>query len=850
MTVSFDPDTLLKKLTLDEKIQLLTGKDYWHTVPIPRLNIPSIKVTDGPCGSRGSKAFNSTKTAAFPCGTALGSLFDKKRLFEIGQVMATEAEHKSAKVILGPTTNIQRGPLGGRGFESISEDPLLSGLSAAEIVKGIQDSGRVMATMKHYVCNDMEIDRFGYDVLVTERALREIYLEPFRLAVKHADPMFFMTGYNKVQGVHCSTSEKNIKQILHGEWESRALVMSDWYGSSHPMESIKAGLDFDFPGPEKFRSVQTIKHLLFSKAETRDGTIFNENDIDVRVLKILNMIKYFVDVYGTTDFTFDEDTKNNTKETSQFLRQIAAEAIVLLKNEDSILPLKKSDAEDLCIIGPNAKAKCHTGGGSASLNAYYIVSPYEGILNVTEKESLPYSKGCDAHKTLSNFIENCKTEDGEKGLSVKFYQKENHRETGEKPFKVEVVDRSFNKMSDMRDPHIDLEKKLFYCDWEGLYTCQDGDGIYEFGCQVAGTALFYLDDKLIIDNKHDQEGGDFAYKSGTIEKKACVQLKHGQTYKVRIEFGSISTSKLNVVSEITFGALQVGINKVIDSKLEIEYAVSLAKKHKNCIVVIGLNGEYETEGDDRPHMDLPGLTDTLVTEILKANPNAIVVNQSGTPVTVPWIDQCKVFLQSYYGGNELGNAIADVIFGNVNPGAKLSLSWPKKNEDNPAFLNFTSHMGRVLYGEDIYVGYKFYEHMKREVEFPFGYGLSYTDFEISDLKTSLKDNDLLVEVTVKNTGKVEGSEVVQVYTSRVSESQAPRVPKELKEFEKVTLAPGKQTVVKLNLSVKDSFSYFNEIRDKWHLEAGKYQILVGNSSVNLPLSNELEIEDDLYWSGL
>ncbi|KAL6936073.1 hypothetical protein ACO0OL_002264 [Hanseniaspora opuntiae] len=847
---SFDPEQLIKQLTIDEKIQLLTAKDYWHTVPIPRLNIPSIKVTDGPCGSRGSKSFNSTKTAAFPCGTALGSLFDKKRLFEVGQAMAIEAQHKSAKVILGPTTNIQRGPLGGRGFESISEDPLLSGLAAAELVNGIQSSGEVMATMKHFVCNDMEIDRFAYDVMVTDRALREVYLEPFRLAVKHSDPMFFMTAYNKVQGVHCSTSSKNIKDILHNEWNSRALVMSDWYGSSHPMESIKAGLDFDFPGPEKFRSVELIKHLLFSKAETRDGSIFTEHDIDLRVEKILNMIKYFVDVYGTTDFTFDEDTSNNTPETSQFLRQVAAESIVLLKNEDSVLPLKLSDADDLCIIGPNAKAKCHTGGGSASLNAYYVVSPYEGILNVTEKSSLPYSKGCDAHKTLSNFIENCHTEDGQTGLSVKFYQREDYKESGESPFMVEVVDRSFNKMSDLRDPHIDVNEKLFYCDWEGFYTCQDGDGVYELGCQVAGTALVYLDDKLIIDNKHGQVRGDFAYKAGTIEKTSCIEMKHGQTYKVRVAFGSIRTSELEMVSGTTFGALQLGINKVIDAVEEIQYAVSLAKKHKNCIVVIGLNGEYETEGDDRPHMHLPGLTDTLVSEVLKANPNAIVVNQSGTPVTVPWIDQCKVFLQAYYGGNELGNAIADVIFGNVNPGGKLSLSWPKKNEDNPAFLNFTSHLGRVVYGEDIYVGYKYYDHAKRPTEFPFGFGLSYTTFEFSDLKTSLKGNDLLLEVTVKNTGSCAGSEVVQIYTSRVDESQVPRVPKELKEFEKVHLAPNEQTVVKFKLSVKDSFSYFNEIRDQWHLEKGKYSVSVGNSSSHLPLKEDVVINDDYHWSGL
>ncbi|XBW37537.1 hypothetical protein QEN19_003117 [Hanseniaspora menglaensis] len=847
-TVYFNPEELLEQLTLDEKIDLLTAKDYWHTVPIPRLSIPSIKVTDGPGGSRGSKRFNSTKTAAFPCGTALGSTFDKKLLFEVGKLMAIEAQHKGAHVILGPTTNIQRGPLGGRGFESVSEDPFLSGIVASNIVNGIQDSGKVGATMKHFVCNDMEMERFAYDVQVSDRALREIYLEPFRLAVKNADPKLFMTAYNKIQGVHASTSEKLLKTILREEWNSSSVIISDWYGSSHPMTSIKSGLDIDFPGPQKFRSNAILKHLLFSNAETRDGSVFTEDDINERVLKILTLIEHFVKAYGTTDFDFQEDTENNIQETALFLRKVAAESIVLLKNEDNILPLNKTD--DIVVIGPNAKAKYHAGGGSAFINAYYVVSPYEGIVKAVGK-NVPYSKGCDTHKSLSWLIEDCKTENNQIGMTVKFYKKSDYKTSGEKPFRTEIVDASLNFMSDLRDPNIDVIERLFYCDWEGFYTAPE-DGVYELGCQVTGTAIIYINDKLVLDNRTNQTKGSFYYGSGTIEEKATFNMVKGETYKIRIDFGSVATSKLEGGGLTTCGGLKVGINRLIDPEEEIQRAKDLAAKHAKVVLIVGLNNEFETEGEDRSNMDLPALTNKLITEVLKSNPNTVVVNQSGTPISAPWIDHCKVFLQTYYGGNELGNAIADVLFGNVNPSAKLSVTWPKKVQDNPSFLNFKSNMGRVIYGEDIYVGYKFYEEVEREVEFPFGYGLSYTAFTLSNLSVGLTGDkkELDVSVTLTNTGDKRGAEVVQVYTQRKSPSAVQRVNKELKEFEKVVLNVGESKSVTFKLSVKDSCSYFDEIKNKWHLEAGDYNILVGNSSANVPLVQSFTVEKKLIWSGL
>lgn len=843
----FDVKKLLSELTVDEKISLLAAVDFWHTTPIERLDIPSIRVSDGPNGIRGTKftSWEACKSACFPNGTALASTFDAELLEQAGVLMAKEAKHKSAQIILGPTANIQRSPLGGRGFESYSEDPYLSGIASAAIVKGIQDNG-VGATMKHYACNDMDHERFAYDVQVSQRALREIYLEPFRLAVKYSDPMLFMTSYNKVNGHHCSANKQLLDEILLKEWKSKAVVISDWYGTSHIVEGIKNGEDIEFPGPARFRTQELVKHLLFSKAEAADGTIFTEHDIDVRVEKILNLVKYFVDINGSTKFPTTEDEENNTAETSAFLRKVAAESIVLFKNENKLLPLKPED--DIVVIGPNAKARNASGGGSASMKSYYTVSPYEGICNAVGK-NLPYVKGCDNHKSLGNLIEQCvpKGMSG-KGLAFNTYIKPGFGADGEEPFTTVLVESSFVPMFDFDHEKLD-KHKAFYATFEGSFTPEES-GDYEFGCQVLGTALFYLDGKLLINQKDDQEKGEAFFSAGTIEKTGVVALEKGKAYDIRIEYESAFYSK--IADSIGGGGLQVGVNKVIDIAEEIEKTAAIAAKHDKVVLVIGLNGEIESEGYDREDMALPRATNELVVAVLKANPNTVVVNQSGCPVEMHWIKNAPAVLQAFYGGNELGNAIADVIFGKTNPCGKISITWPKRNEDNPAFLNFESHMGRVVYGEDIFVGYKYYEKKQMQVLIPFGYGLSYTTFEHSNLKVDVNEaeDSLIVSADIKNTGDVFGKEVLQVYIGRRSKSVVPRAVKELKGFKKIGLDPGETKTVTVKLSLKDSASYFNEYRDSWHLEAGEFYVAAGTSSDEANLLQDFTVKEEKFWKGL
>ncbi|CUM48753.1 uncharacterized protein AC631_00343 [Debaryomyces fabryi] len=834
----FDIESTLAQLTIQEKIGLLAGIDFWHTFAVERLNIPSLRFSDGPNGLRGTKFFDSVPSACFPCGTALAATFDKDLLFEAGRLMGDEAKHKGAHVVLGPTINIQRGPLGGRGFESFSEDAHLTGQSAASIINGIQDKG-IAATIKHFVCNDLEDQRNSSNSVLTERALREIYLEPFRIAIKHSNPVALMTAYNKVNGEHVSQSERLIQDILRKEWGWEGTTMSDWYGTYTSKEAIENGLDIEMPGPSIFRNTTEVAAMVTSKE-------LHIKKIDERVKNVLKLIKYALKsgIPGNAP----ETSNGNTPETAALLRKIAHDSVVVLKNDDNILPLSKDDK--IAVIGPNAKYAAYCGGGSAALRAYYTTTPFDSISKKLNNEP-EYTIGAYGHRLLPALgpqLINPKT--GKAGYNLKFYLEPNS------PSKRTLIDEKDLDLSHifMVDYYNDKVKDdLFYIDFDGQFTPEE-TADYEFGLAVLGTAQLFVDDKLVVDNKTVQERGNSFFNSGSNEVRNSISLEKGKTYSIRIEFGSAPTFTAPSSNSVSFGGgggINLGLARVINPEEEISKAAELAKKVDKVVLNIGLNQEWESEGFDRPDMKLTGYTNKLVEAVLDANPNTVIVNQSGTPVEFPWIKKANTLVQAWYGGNEGGNGIADVLFGDVNPNGKLSLSFPVKNVDNPTYLNFKTENGRVLYGEDIFVGYKYYEKLEREVAFPFGFGLSYTKFDISGLKVAVseKDDALEVHVNVKNTGKVDGSEVVQVYISK-DESDVIRPVKELKGFEKVNLKAGATSTVSLKLSLKDSISFFDEYQDEWSVEKGAYTVHVGNSSRDIASTSSFKIEKDFLWSGM
>ncbi|KAK6457472.1 beta-glucosidase [Scheffersomyces xylosifermentans] len=839
-----DIEQLIEDLTIEEKISLLAGKDFWHTMNIDRLNIPSVRVSDGPNGIRGTKFFNSVPSNCFPCGTGLAATFNKDVLLQAGELMGKEAKMKGAHVILGPTCNIVRSPLGGRSFESYSEDPLLSGHAASHIVKGIQNEN-VVACLKHFVCNDQEHERKAVDNVITERALREIYLKPFQIALRDAYPKALMTAYNKINGVHVSQSKKILQEVLRDEWKYDGTVMSDWHGVYSAKESLDAGLNLEMPGPTRFRQAIPTLHSVQTNEIHRDV-------IDENARAILRLVNESLKAGIPEDVV---ESPNPTKEASDLLRKAGDESIVLLKNEGNILPLSKTaikGQEKIAVIGPNAKAAQDSGGGSASLNASYKITPYEGIeskiIEGGNSISLDYSLGAFLDRSLPDVGNVLFTASGKKGINAKFYKKPPGATDRGPHFEEFVLSTSKIFLSDFKSPELKPGELLFYADFEGIYI-PDETGEYEFGASCLGTAQVFVNDQLVVDNKTKQTKGDaFFLGLGTQEERGTIKLTKGVKYNIRVEFGSSPTYTLNKAA-LEGGGVFFGIRIISTAEEAISRAVEVAKKADKVILVVGISKEWESEGFDRPTMDIPGHTNELVDAITAVNKNVIVVNQSGSPVTLPWINKVQGFVQAWYGGNELGNTIADVLFGDYNPSGKLSMTFPKRIEDNPSFLNFASTNGTVLYGEDVYVGYRYYEKVGVEPLFPFGYGLSYTTFELSNLVVSYDAENVNVKVSVTNTGKVDGAEIVQLYVSQVNPS-INRPVKELKDFGKQFLKAGETKVVELNVSVKEATSYWNMYYNKWQSEKGKYKILVGNSSDNITLEDEFEVAKTTYWLGL
>ncbi|KAK7900431.1 beta-glucosidase [Exophiala xenobiotica] len=828
---SFDVEEVLPQLTISEKVDLLSGIDFWHTAPVHRLGVPSIRLSDGPNGVRGTRFFNGVPAACLPCGTGLAATWDTDLVKKGGRLQGHEAIAKGATVILGPTTNMQRSPLGGRGFESFSEDPYLAGAMSAATVNGIQSTG-VAATIKHYVCNDQEDQRQAVDSILTERALREIYLMPFMIAQRDSRPECYMTAYNRVNGVHASENPRLLQDVLRGEWGFDGLVMSDWFGTYSTTESIKAGLDLEMPGPSYIRGKLVNQALGCGK--------LSEHDIDQRVREVLKLVQKTLSL-GIPENA--PETTVDTPETAALLRKIASNGIVLMKNEDKVLPFEKS--KTTAIIGPNAAYAAYCGGGSASLLPYYAISPLDGLR--AQAPDAKYALGAPGWKSLPLMTRLTKTKDDKPGLTMKVFL-DPPSERDRKPIDEVYVNNSDILLVDYKHPLV--KTSLYWVELDGTFTPSETSE-YEFSLAVAGTGKIFVNGECVVDNETKQRPGNSFFGAGTAEEIGTLKLNQGETYNIHITFGTFPTMRFSTHGATGFGAggLRIGLERKVEIESEIERAVRIAKQADQVVLCAGLNKDWESEGYDREHMDLPPGSDDLIKAVLAANPNTAIVIQSGTPVAMPWLKEARAILQAWYGGNETGNAIADVVFGKTNPSGKLPLSFPVRNEDNPAFLNYKSERNRAIYGEDVYVGYRFYEKTKNEVAFPFGHGLSYTTFHIKDLSIEDDEVNIAISASVTNTGHVDGAQVVQAYVSQQNPS-INRPPKELKGFAKVFVKAGATEKVRILMSKKYAASFWDEARDSWTMEKGTYDVLVGDSSASTPLQGQFKVRETRWWKGL
>ncbi|KAI0340159.1 putative beta-glucosidase from glycoside hydrolase family GH3 [Trametopsis cervina] len=839
------PD-LVKKLTTDEKISLLGAPNWWNTTAIERLGIPAVRMSDGPNGVRGSSHFVSTPAQCLPCATSMASTFDPEMIHEVGALLAAEAKVKSSVVLLAPTCNIQRTPLGGRAFESFSEDPHLSGIIAAAYVNGLQANG-VAATIKHFVGNDQEHERTAADSVVSDRALREIYLYPFMLAQKLAKPWAFMTSYGRLHGVHTSESKWLITDLLRKEWGFDGPVISDWYGTYSVDLAINAGMELEMPGPPRWRTPLLVTHMLSAQKVL-------VSTIDQRVTTLLEFVQRQARRNPEVVFGDGKEGSRDSQETRDFTRKLAADGMVLLKNENSVLPVQPCKAKKVAIIGPNAKERVISGGGSAQLKASYVITPYDGLTsNAPKGVEFDYHVGCYAHKYLPTLENYLTTPDGQPGWACSFYaHDENNNPTGDSVADFVLLDTRV-KLNDFLPAGLSSEWTIKL---NGKLTF-DKTAEYELGLTVAGRAKLFVNGKLTIDNWTKQRPGEFFYGQGTVEEKAVIKMEAGKSVDVRVEYTNTKPptgpeadrSQPALMRGVRFG----GCEK-IDADKALDAAVELASKSDVVIVVVGLSPEWEAEGFDRPTLDMPGRQNELIARVAKANPNTVVVLQAGSAVSMPWLNDVNGVIQAWYSGNEVGNALSDIIYGKVNPSGRLVLTLPEREEDTPAYLNTRSENGKIYYREDLYVGYKWYQARSIKPLFPFGHGLSYTDFDFSNLKLSpVSSHDasfsLDASVTVKNIGSVAGSEVVQLYIT-IPEIGLSTPKLQLRGFAKAKdLAPGASAAVSIHLD-KYAVSYWDAVQDAWKAQAGTYEVLVGKSSDNIVLKSEFELKEDFSWTGL
>lgn len=660
-----DLKKIVSEMTLEEKVGMCSGYDFWHLKGVERLNIPPVMMSDGPHGLRKQSdeadhlgINDSIKAVCFPAGCTSACSFDRDLLYRLGEALGLECQAENVSVILGPSVNIKRSPLGGRNFEYFSEDPYLSSQMAIHHIKGVQSQG-VGASIKHFVANNQEERRMTANSILDERTLREIYLPSFELAVKEAKPWTVMTSYNRLNGTYTSEDPRLLTDILRKEWGFDGYVVSDWGAVNNRIAGLEAGMDLEMPGSNGTNDRLILDAILEGRLD--------ENLLDTVVARILEKIFEFVD--NRQEVVVDLEVHH------QLARQIVNESAVLLKN-DAVLPL--SIMSKISFIGELAVNPRYQGGGSSHVNSFKVSSALEAGLKVAP---ITYAQG--------------------------------------------------------------------------------------------------------------------------------YEIKTEQT-----------------------------------NEFLLQEAIEVAKQSEVAVIFAGLPDEFESEGYDRMHMRLPNCQNELISKIVEVQPNTVIVLHNGSPVEMPWVHSVKGILEMYLAGQAVGESAVDLLFGVANPCGKLAETFPIRLQDTPTYLNYKVVNDEVYYGEGIFVGYRYYDTKEIPVLFPFGHGLSYTQFKYSNLGLShqelLDTDELIVSLDITNTGTIAGKEIVQLYVSDHTHTTI-RPKKELKNFVKIELQPGETKRISMMLT-KRSFSWYNPKISDWDLATGEYEIQIGKSSTEILLNKTILVK--------
>ncbi|MFB9660695.1 glycoside hydrolase family 3 C-terminal domain-containing protein [Glycomyces mayteni] len=805
-------EAALAKLDLETKADLLAGIDMWRTLAAPEAGLRSMTVSDGPIGVRGRFWTAADPSLALPSPTAQAASWDPALVRRIGNLLAAEARRKDVDVLLAPTINLHRSPLGGRHFEAFSEDPYLTGRIAEAYVAGVQERG-VGTTMKHYVANDAETDRFTVDNVIGERAMRELYLRPFEMVAAAVNPWGVMTAYNTVNGT-TMTAHRELMDVLREEFGFDGFNVSDWGAARHTVEDVEAGLDLAMPGPL----------TVFGKAlvdAVREGRT-TEAAVDANVRRILKLAARVgaldgVDAAVTGRLEAIEDP-------DALLREIARRSFVLAKNdvpagdETTILPLHNDVVHSLALIGPAADEARILGGGSATVFPPHVVSPLDG-LRAELGDRVVYAQGVDLFEQIQA---------ANRGftLTARPVKKDGTALPAEPLANGDVKWMGYVPGGLSAD---EFDHALV----EGGYVATK-TGEHVFGTRGFGHHKLVIDGETVFDQDQEFTGDDpFEAFFGPGVERVRLHLKEGQEVALRHEFTPFDFPP-GFPPSVLFGLMHTEPRP--DEQTLIEEAVAAARAAEIAVVVVSTTALTESEGFDRADLRLPGRQDELVAAVAAANPNTVVVVNTGSPVEMPWADDVAGILLTWFPGQEGGSALAEVLLG-AEPGGRLTTTWPKTLADAPVTQVVPDDAGRLHYDEGVFIGYRAWQRRGTvEPAFWFGHGLSYAEWTYE----SIEAVEGAVKVTVRNTGAVAGREVVQVY---VSPDDAASVKGGIEQtrlagFAAVEAAPGEQVEVVVPLEER-SFQFWNEEDHAWETVPGAWTAKAGRNVADLPLETVL-----------
>lgn len=779
-------DDLLAQMTDEEKCLLVSGSDTWHLPAIERLGIGSLRMTDGPNGARGLDFAGGSRSVCYPVGVALGASFDPELVAELARSLGIETKRKGALVLLGPNVNLQRVPVAGRNFECYSEDPLLSSRLCAAAVEGLQSQG-VAACVKHFVCNDQETERMSISAIVTDAALHETYLRPFEAGVE-AGTWSIMSAYNGVNNTEACESEL-LQEVLRDQWGFDGVAISDWHALKATVAPLLAGTDIEMPGPTRHRG-----GALLAALESGQLSIVQLDVVVLRVLRLLERTGCLDSPDALRDETSEDDPRDR-----ELVRRAAADATVLLTN-NGILPLK-TGLDRLAVIGPNASPGAIQGGGSAGVYSHEPVSPLEGLSSLATE--VRYAQGAHIERYVPLLsAKNCRTHDEKPGITAVAL------DASGGVVKERVMSELLSVYSapGVVDEHMDAR-------WTTKYHAE-ADGLHTLGLVVAGQARLWFDDDLIIDSWDFTEPGTWLLGMASAERRVELDLVNGHEYEIRIEFHRDSKH---------LGGVRVGIMPAPSTSLIAE-AVEAARWAELAVVIVGMSDEWESEGIDRDDLMLPGGQAELISAVVAANENTVVVLNVGAPVETPWLEEVAAAVCVWYPGQEFGNALCDVLDGTRSPGGRLPQTWPLQLSDHPAMEGFPGSNGDVHYVEGSEVGYRCFESAGVAPRLAFGFGLSYAQPEIEDVQWQINDGEVSVSLETRNLNNHEGVEVWQLYLRERHEDGA-WSPKELVDFVKLRYSPNESLVGELRAGAKA----WRVWRDGWAQRKGEIELVIGRS---------------------